>query len=170
MIILFLIVIALVVGVCKGVYDGWDLGDKLIYSILCSLGGLCIGVFVYLGYMGLVIYLFDTESVKYDEKQVYALQDNNSINGNFFLGSGSVEGEMKYYYMIETGRGLQMQSASANHSFINETDNDTPKVELYKEEFKNDFIQWLSPAWYITEYEFTIPIDSVKQNFNIDLK
>ena len=96
------------------------------------------------------------------------LQDNNSVNGGFFLGTGSVEGKMKYVYYYKDADSLyhmkQIDYANASIKYSDET----PKIETYKEEATKDFINYF--AWDYTEdkYIIYIPKGSIKQNFNLD--
>ena len=72
------------------------------------LGGLIGGV------IGVIIMLalpMKTEINTYTYK-IETLQDNNSVSGSFFLGSGSIEGKMKYVFYYETNGGFKNQKVA----------------------------------------------------------
>ena len=45
-----------------------------------------------------------TVEIKEETKELYALQDNNEISGSFFLGSGRIDEEMYYVYIVKEDR------------------------------------------------------------------
>jgi hypothetical protein len=143
---------------------------------------LIIGIFIStlsLGVLAIIHeYNFPYEYVHYDHK-IYALEDNNSLDGEFFLGCGSFNSDISYYYIMENdiddvGKVKKMYSESKDISYIKNT-NSTPHVSLYfkKLTHKNRFFRLYKPGKILDNYTyvvFYVPEGTIKNNFNIDLK
>lgn len=114
------------------------------------------------------------EYVTTDKEDLYALEDNVSSNGRVFLGSGTVEGESKYFYMISDELGYKTNSSSSSNSFIKEiADNQNAYVELKKKQFKNNVVGFLFPLNWLEQGNatvFHIPKGSISNDYNVDLK
>ena len=145
----------------EGIYGFFSLLGFLFYTIV----GACFGILVGLGIAMLLPAKLET---KVYTQNLECLQDNNSVNGGFFLGTGSIEGKMKYVYYYKDADSLyhlkQIDYANASIKYSDEI----PKIETYKEEPTKDFINYF--AWDYTEdkYIIYIPKGSIKQNFTLD--
>lgn len=161
---------SIILGIIGGIVSGWGAVDKVLQGLLGIFIGAIIGLILMFASLVIAHLIFDTEYVYIDTKEVYALQDNMNTTGQFFLGSGSVDSKMKYYFIVKEDKGMNMQSVDAKESYVNEIDNAKPNVNHYQQQFKNKTVQWLTPAWPSDEYIFEIPTDSIIQNYNIDLQ
>lgn len=104
------------------------------------------------------------------KKKLVALQNNTSIEGSLFLGTGSFKGVKKYYYMVETGRGVNSRSVKANNSYIVEHDSITsPKIVHHFFEPKSRLFYFPSNT-KLPEAQnyvrFHIPEGSIKREYN----
>lgn len=103
-------IIGLIIAIVS-IFDGFDsIGDFVIYFLFGILGA-SVGVLV-----GLIIALSlpaKTEIVK-TTYNLEALQDNNSVNGSFFLGTGQIEGKMKYVFYYEKDGYYKLEQADYN--------------------------------------------------------
>jgi len=99
------------------------------------------------------------------------LQDNNSVSGSFFLGSGYINGEMKYVFYYETDGGYKMKQIDYDKALIKYT-NETPKVETYREvqtdAFINKFSVYMSGCGCNNKNIIYVPKGTIKQNYNLD--
>jgi hypothetical protein len=107
---------------------------------------------------------------KTNETKIIALQDNGSVTGSFFLGSGYVKGNMQYVYMTENGAEMKMYHVDADYAsliYANE-----PKVETFEAHYSNSFVAFLfgQPVFDHSKYKIYVPKGTVKQNFNVDLQ
>lgn len=140
-----------------------DYVAAFILGTVASLVGLMIVV--------LLVFIPETET-KFKEKiEITALKDNSQIQGNFFLGSGSINEESYYFYMTNTNKGKKMEKAKVENSYINEnSDNDT-YVEVYDVMIKNGFAKFLFGKTTVdSEYIFYVPEDSVTTEFKVDME
>jgi hypothetical protein len=98
-----------------------------------------------------------------------ALQDNNSVKGSFFLGSGQIEGKMKYVFYYENEGYYKLEQVDYNEVKVKYSD-EKPKAELFnrknvKDAFINNFA--IDCNCY-QEYIIYVPKGTIKQNYTLD--
>ena len=87
----------------------WMDSEDICVTIFIPFLGIGTGLILWLS-IGSIIGLFmPTIDIK-ETKELYALQDGNEISGSFFLGSGRIDEEMHYVYIVKEDRGKQMQT------------------------------------------------------------
>lgn len=127
-------------------------------------------------------------------ENIEALSLNESTEGSFFLGCGTVNQEAIYYYMQDTENGFKLQSVDADSAYIKELDNnEAPYLQI--DTFTDSWIAtqpttlfWYDPLYLLfgaapgksfvsgpseafrgnTTYTFYVPKGSIKQNYNFD--
>lgn len=104
-----------------------------------------------------------------ETKEIYALEDNITHNGRYFLGSGTANGDAAYFYIVEEDFGIKTKSKDTDYAYIKYT-NETPTVEYYDAEFKNPFYKWIVLWGPYDICRFNIPEGSVTSNINVDLE
>jgi hypothetical protein len=123
--------------------------------------------------VGFVIVLFlPTETYKYKYSvDIVSLQDNSNTKGTFFLGSGQINGSMKYVFYYESDTGLyRMCQIDYNLTEIKYT-KEKPKVIITeyrkKDTFKNKFtiFSFHQPD---NTYVIEVPEGTIKNNYNLD--
>lgn len=148
----------------------WDLfTDGFILAIAATLLACCLGLAG--GILGWGISLgipahLKTEVTTYE---IVSLQDNQSVQGQFFLGSGVVDGTMKYSFYYEYGNGYKLAQLNPNNTTII-YDKNEPKCIEYKQVKNDDFINYFSCSMHEgdKEYEIYVPKGTIKNNFNLD--
>lgn len=105
-----------------------------------------------------------------ETKEITALNDSSTASGQFFLGSGQVDGTMKYYFVENTEKGKHVDSVSAKNAYIIESNTEKPRIELHKPYFKNKWLWWIASPMQGFEYRIYIPEDSITTDFNVDLE
>lgn len=107
---------------------------------------------------------------KVDTYNIVSLKDNNNVSGNFLLGSGSINGEMKYTFYYEENGFYKMKQIDVNNTSIKYS-NDI-KVERYREEATESFINYFAIDDLENEsnmsYIIYIPEGSIKNNYTLD--
>lgn len=160
------IIIFAVIGAVIGVIAVY--GDELELAILGALFGGIIGFAI-----GIIIALAIPSKMEtvIDTYYLEALQDNNNVSGSFFLGSGSINGEIKYVFYYETDGGYRMEQLSYDKTLIKYT-NETPKVEFYRQEqtdaFINKFSVRVRGCGCDSKNIIYVPKGTIKQNYNLD--
>ena len=171
--LLIIVIITIIIFLAKDLEGDW-IGNLLIgltaSTVLCTIAGLIIYV---VG--SLLILPFDKETaVVADTKkqEIVALADNSGTSGRFFLGSGSVDGDMFYSYMVMQDGYKTIKTMKAKDVLIDDSGKVEPCIE-YRELQPPDAgegIYW----WFWTPTEsqviIHIPPNSVTTTYEIDLK
>jgi len=139
-----------------------DFEDYILVSILAILIGGIIGTSVAFALPA------KTEIVK-TTYNLEALQDNNSVKGSFFLGSGQIDGKMKYVFYYERDGFYKLEQADYEEVKIKYSD-EKPKAERFnrknvKDAFINNFA--IDCNCY-QEYIIYVPKGTIKQNYSLD--
>lgn len=111
----------------------------------------------------------DTTYETVDSFEISALNDNVSTHGKFFLGTGSMKEEMRYYFIEDTESGKHINSIPAKNAYIHESNSETPRMEKQKSVWVSDWINWFCIKPDDIQYHIYIPENSVTTDFNIDL-
>lgn len=146
-------------------------GDWVGYIAMTFLGGLC-GVAISL-LASLVICCSPSVNVDYtlvDTKPIYALEDNITNNGYYYLGSGTKDGDAAYFYVVEDDWGMKVESKDTDYSYIIYDNDEEPHVEIYDGEWSNPLIKALGFIGPENRYKFFVPEGSMTSNINIDLQ
>lgn len=157
----------------------------LAYALIADVGGIdgVIDVFmlVLIAVCGIfvtgliVVFLAFIPGYKYELSKVEnisALEDNSTVKGHSYLGSGYVDEELKYYYMVSEKGGRKFDYAAADHAVIYEGYKKA-RVETYKPVFKSKLAKILffsKETPHENQYKFYVPKDSVTNEYNVDLK
>ena len=139
-----------------------DFEDYILVSILAILIGGIIGTSVAFALPA------KTEIVK-TNYNLEALQDNNSVKGSFFLGSGQIDGKMKYVFYYENEGYYKLEQADYSEVKVKYSD-EKPKAERFnrknvKDAFMNNFA--IDCNCY-QEYIIYVPKGTIKQNYSLD--
>lgn len=101
---------------------------------------------------------------------LYALQDNTGPHGIFVLGSGRVDGEMRYFYLTEEAGGKKLKSIATENVVLYEDETANPRIEFWCNRVKSKFLR----VSFITSEEeiikIYIPGGTIKYEFNVDLR
>ena len=130
------------------------LASGVCTAIIAAIVGTCIS----------------SSEIVYEETvtPIVALEDNVAFNGTFFLGTGAVKDDIRYYYMIDTERGYVMQNIKASNAYIKYDAN--PRIVI---ENGRGFKHWYNYIWAFpvsTHYTIYVPEGTILNNYNIDLK
>lgn len=121
-----------------------------------------------------VIGLSFIPDVKYElveTKEIYALKDNQGMRGNFYLGTGYVEDNQKYFFIVNQEGGKKMDSVSVDQSILYEGAK-TTKVEVYEPVIKGKVAKFLftSTSPRDNKYKLYIPKDSITTEYKVDME
>lgn len=157
-------------------------GKVLGYGILTVFGLIALKfVFHFVFYIALIVLgIFnmggETELVYQYEFEIEAIQDNHT----YVMRRHSGESDLKYYFMRYRNDGLKSGYTSASNSTIIE-DGDSKVVVYYEKPVRfqrtHDFFARMADPtdgdgsdMYYKHYEYHVPENSVKMEFNVDLE
>lgn len=145
--------------------DRWlDWGDVTF----ALLAGFMIVVMVTLFSSAICDEVCDKTWYTSSDVEIYALQDNITTEGRFFLGTGQVDGNLKYFYVEDTEFGYTVRDVDADNTYIKNTDGKC-HLETQSYEFDNWFVRLIAMPMRERRI-FYIPEGSILQNYNIDLQ
>lgn len=162
--IYFFVLIGIIIYVIYELRNGWDWDDLGLCGFLTFIGAV----------VGLVISfsLPATYTTVRWKVELVSLQDNGSVSGNFFLGCGQINGEMKYvFYTKDEDSTYRMWQVNYYDARVKYTVGG-PKEEIIKESqtenFYNKFVLSVKPDEY--SYIFEVPNGTIKTDFTLDSK
>lgn len=169
---LFIIVgaiIGLIIGIWISIDDYCDFGEGFFNAVIGILMGALLGLLLTLFSSILADCCADKTWSTVEDTNIYALQDNLTTEGSFFLGSGHIDDELKYFYVKETDVGYTVCNVDADESFIRYT-TDRCHIERQTCTFDNKFVAAIAFPFTSTRYIFHIPDGSILNNYAVDLK
>ena len=142
--------------------DGFD-SYVIFFPLISSLYFACAGFIV------AIVLPVNFETTKWQENLV-TLKDNNSVSGNFFLGTGTINGQMKYvYYQQNYDSTYQMWQVDYFNAKIKYTDGQ-PKVNITdvrrQKSLWNKFAIDMDGS--SQTYIFEVPKGSIKNSYELD--
>lgn len=166
---MYTILIAIIVGSIIGLYNAsktyWaSIGDYILFSIIGSIFGFIVGCII-------ATALPMSKCDKHYSYNIVNLQDNNSIKGNFFLGSGQIEGKMKYVFYYEENGLYKMNQIDYDKVSIKYSD-DQAKVNVTEVDLTDSLINYFGIDWDLGNktYIIEVPKGTIQNNYSLDAK
>ncbi|AFK94286.1 MULTISPECIES: hypothetical protein [Thermoanaerobacterium] len=138
-------------------------------TLLISLASLTTSMFLSF----FLPFKYETKVVRI--KPIYSVEDVNSINGRFVIGTGSVDQDIVYYYYVQEKEGLKLEHVSSNDVYIVESDK-KPVIETVEKEPVYT-ISWIEeiigvppmkPS--VTYHRLIVPKNTVKKVFDLQVR
>lgn len=108
-------------------------------------------------------------------KELVAAKDGISINGSFFIGSGSIGGNPGYYfYEKQDDGGMSLKRVYANEARVYEEERNSGAIERWtsKKTIKSQLVAKLffmgKPRYTRSFYKFRVPKGSIRTTFVFD--
>lgn len=195
MIWIIIIAVALVAAIILGVKTE-IFGDNLFAVIGCVLA---VAFIIFLSNLLCIPDYFENKTItETNVQEIVALQDTTQANGRCFLGTGTYQGKMYYFYYVETEKGyvfnkLSPESENVYIKYIQ--GEDSPRIEeaceysvlavkekpsfwwnilawLYLKDYSVGDISEKKPMLFSSSISYTIyvPEGSIVEEYNIDLQ
>lgn len=132
------------------------LDEDKSFQILFWCGGLLIGT--------AMIFNSNDASIWKKEQDIVSLDYANSINGRFFLGSGSVEGIRHYYVYVQEGNLFKLISLNAEQTYLEET-SEAPSIWKLKCDEEKQRVIWRIDLCGGEKTVLKIPKNSIIKEF-----
>ncbi len=161
-------VIGVVVGIVMALTDWVDFWEGVGYAFLGLLMGTLLGLLVWLPVNAIVDCCAEKTYYTVEDTDIYALQDNFATEGSFFLGSGHIDDELKYFYVKQTDVGYTVCNVDADKSYIQYT---SDRCHVVKQSYTfNSQAARLFAVPSGERYIFYIPEGSIVNTYSIDLR
>lgn len=148
---------------------------KVVVEIICAIALLisfaAIVISMFLSFV--LPYKYETKVVSV--KPIYSVEDVNSINGKFVIGTGSVDQDIVYYYYVQEKEGLKLEHVNSNDAYIVES-NKKPVIETIVEKpvYTKPWIEeiiGISPIQSsVTYYKLFVPRNTIKKVFDLQIR
>lgn len=153
-----------------------------LWNLLATEVTMCVAIVTAYMLAALCIHVVTNESLsdsfthyeKDSEWTIYALNDSSDMKGHFFLGTGSVESNLYYYYIRDTARGQQIEKVRVSDAYLKY--DDKCYIEKYSRYYNDDLktklltTKLFDKCDYNSYYVIHIPEGSVTNEFIVDLQ
>lgn len=159
--ILFSIIVTLF-GYFKWIKKEENLFERVFQAFMICFMSLFVGIFLA---KPLPMQTCEVKRVL----KISSLQDNSQISGDFFLGSGSVDGKMKYCFYTEENGLFTFNKINTDNAKIKYTDGQ-PQITIYTKGLKKSWINWFAIDFDLDKktYLIEVPKGTVNNNYNLD--
>ena len=99
---------------------------------------------------------------------IHSLGNDKYTEGDFFIGSGSIEEVDYYFFYVNTIKGMARIKRPVNDCYIIETDNRRPEIVgiKYIHDDKDKFFKvWFEDV--VTEYKIYVPKGTIVKDFRV---
>lgn len=149
-------------------FSFWLLMNGFSWSKNFGIGmGIGFGILFIIGMIILPSVPTYTHKQSYSDTPIYSLNDQSMISGQFFLGIGSINGQMTYVYYQNVNGGFQLKEVEARDVTIYQDEDNNPFLRVYSEQLINDDTGKVVSSDPIS-YEFHIPGGSIVREFNLN--
>lgn len=143
----------------------WDTGETIpvIFSILILIivaGSLAYGYGTYF------------EDVKRETEEhdwyIHSLGNDKYMDGNLFLGSGTIEDVDYYFFYVSTVKGMARIKRKVNNCYIIETDSRRPEIVGLRTVWDDEDLFF--KIWFdgnIRDYKIYVPNATIDRNFRV---
>lgn len=143
--------------------------EETIGNALATILGIFVGAVI--GFLVALALPMDTKQ-KTDTYNIVSLQDNNSTNGNFFLGIGSFDGKMNYVFYYKENNTYKMKQIEHENAVIKHSND--PKIRRYRPVPTDALINYFALDDYDSEkfmrYVIYVPKGTIKSNYTLNAK
>lgn len=156
---MYTIIITVLIGMVIAIYITYQsiwCEDYILNTLISVILSMPIGLLIAL----FVPHENETITTTYE---IETIKDNNSVFGSFFIGSGQIEGKMKYVFYYKTDDAFKIKQIDYDKVSIKYS-NETPKVEKYINCSKSKF----SITFKNERYIVFVPQGTIKQNYTLD--
>lgn len=156
------IIIFAIIAIAISIYTDF------LYSFMKAIGFALIGAILGL-FIAILLPMKTCEKVY--SFNIENLQDNNSTNGSLFLGSGQINGEMKYIFYYKENEFYKMGQIDYDKAKIKYS-NGQPRINVIQKYPVNCLLNNFSIDFdaFDKTYIIKIPKGTIKNDYSLDAK
>lgn len=160
------IMIFCMVGFVMVLYTLFD-GDEAIGGIggILFIIGLVLLIFYCVGEDKCKNAEWEYNDTPYAVERIAALNDNNMMNGKFYMRRGYIESDLYYQYLVKLNNGGFKSNKVKSDAATIFYDDDDYRVEWYTK--TRSWLYWTESETY---FEIYIPEGSLTDDYSIDLR
>ena len=132
-----------------------------------------LGIFIYATFfIGPIIFFQfytydDYHKIEKHDWYIESLGNDKSLNGSFFLGSGSVNEIDYYYFYVNTTDGLSRLRRRVSKTYIIETDDRKPELVIIYDHYDDDDKFWTVADDTELHYRLYVPKGTIIRDFSV---
>lgn len=146
-----------------------NLGEKFLFSFATLLATLFFSIILFIISSEIISACVDAEYKVVSDNKIYALKDDQNINGSFYIGTGHIEEKMYYFYIDKTEYGYKTNKVLADNTYVEYTKG-KPHIKRLVGDFKNKNLYWLGCPVWDDKYIIYCPKGTITNEFKIDLE
>ena len=160
---IIIVAIAIIAGITAAIVerDGSYVGFGFI-------GVLFAGLFLLLSSVWSESIPVDKCEYSTTDTPIVSLRTTHIADGAFFLGTGGVDNDLYYYYMMETEKGYQMGKIRTSRAYVRESNEVPPHIAVIK---CTGFVNWydylLNIPGHTAQIVLYVPENTIYQHFEI---
>lgn len=112
---MILLIISLIMGVIVAIliFEHSEFIEEMIYGVI-------LAIMFYTVFAAPISLSFETETIEKSRTAIYSIKDETSIYGHFYIGAGTIESKVYYYYYIKNDNGYMLSKLDAEQVYIEE--------------------------------------------------
>ena len=168
MISVLIIILSILAGLMMFLAEDSYMGIfwRLCWGFMVFIVVLMVGTLLVLF---LEYYLIETREVTYHEystQELLSFSGLSSVEGNFFLGSGQVDGDINYYYLVENKGVYEIEKIGRRNIKIKYSDE--PRIVVKQPKFESESLnEWFNIEGRHQRKYFYIPEGSINYDFKV---
>jgi hypothetical protein len=139
-----------------------------------KFGGIPFNIWAAVVFMAVLLW-FSICTEESDSRYIKSLETVDGTNGVFFLGSGSINSDVYYYYYVQEDEGWILERANARWTKIVERDEQFPQVIKYSCNCKSRLIGWEHNFDFFEKCDnpkttLIVPPNTITVQYNTDIR
>ena len=145
--------------------------DHFMAAVMAGIFSVLFGLFPAAGIAALIGLAFDTHPAQVSDDRLVALRDKDGMNGQFFLGTGTIEGDQYFFYYRElSDGGFQAGKVKASSGVrVYEEQREDARIVAFRWELNQDWAWWVSfpvnTGGY--SYVFHVPVGTIRRGYSM---
>lgn len=168
---MYIVIICAIIGGVIGIIYGIIESMIYVFRIFSGIIGTILGVVIGL-MLAVVLGLFfdEKKEIHTQTYELESLQDNNSTQGSFFLGSGYINNRMMYTFYKKQGDTYKLEQINSERAVIKYTE-EPPHIDVYELQPTDSLTNKFTGAGTCecdNKYVINIPKGSIQSNYQLD--
>lgn len=142
--------------------------DEGIPILLLIFMGFFASLLLSIGVFTAVRWVDSNETEYYSRRvNITSIKNNDEVGGHFMLGCGNIEQTEYYYYYYKSVEGYVRGKKPVNDTFIVETENDKPHVEVKVTHYESKSGLFTYHDRECEKYKIVVPKGTVVNKFEV---
>lgn len=146
------------------------MADKIIGSIFATGLTFVVALIGLLLVSSIASCFLEDEPYVAKTTTIMSVKDNLQNKGESLLGTGQVEGGLKYYFMVNGEFGMDVKSLDSDRTSVKESSEGEPEWQVIEYRFKEEWANYWFANLEDRRNVLVVPVGSVKFSYSVDLE